>query len=141
MIKVQEKIGEKVYTNQMETKFPRPDRAVHLIVADVRGFLGQGGDRGDYRQIALGGVEVYAEAVRYWGGKPIKGLFEQSNERQAACLIQERIHFLGFVIESEYREGEIRDGGYYLPNERLLSAAEQTRVFQAYPLRPRGAPE
>jgi hypothetical protein len=67
--------------------------------------------------------------------EPIKGLFEEGNPLPAARLIQERIHFLGFVSEREYKEGEVRNIGYYHPNWYLFSDDSQVReVFASYPL-------
>lgn len=55
-----------------------------------------------------------------------------------ARSLQERVHFVGFVTERRYREGEIRDVGYYLGNRHLFAAHDQAEAaFQPYPLRPR----
>ena len=49
--------------------------------------------------------------------------------------MQERIHFLGFVAEKEYQDGEIRRRGYYRPNPHLLPDKErQIEVYKTYPL-------
>jgi hypothetical protein len=115
---------------------------MHLILVDVRGYLDGGGHKNDYRQIAYGAQDF--EVAREWIGytrerKPIKGLFEVSNTRPAARLIQERIHFLGFISERAYREGEMRDVkiAYYLPNPYFFSTdADAQRAFASYPLAP-----
>jgi hypothetical protein len=143
MITVEQKIGEKVFANGSPTKFPIPQGAIHLIVTDVRGYLGEGGDTYDYRQMAYGADSIPADQSRmihYWEQtlgerEPIKGLFEKENPLKAARYIQERIHFLGFVRERDYREGEIREIGYYLPNPNLFSSNEEAQVlYKDYPL-------
>ncbi len=146
MIKAEERIVEKVFSSGRPTKFPPPrDGAIHLVLADMRGYLGYGGDEIDYAQMALGEAGVPRERahdVHCWEkeGKlvPIAGLFEECNPLPAAQLVRERIHFLGFVAEREYREGEIRDTAYHLANPHLFAdedAAE--RAFLSYPLAPK----
>jgi hypothetical protein len=72
-----------------------------------------------------------------WETRTLKGLFEGDNPLPAPRLIQERIHFLGFVAEREYSESEIGTIGYYLANWHLFSTdAEAREAFASYPLRP-----
>ena len=125
-----------------------PNGAMHLIVVDMRGYLDGGGHKNAYRQIAYGAQDaiVNREWVgEFWQGpsgkrEPIKGLFEASNTRPAAQLIQERIHFLGFINERQYREGEIRNIDpnimHYFANPYLFSTeAKEEEAFASYPLR------
>jgi hypothetical protein len=144
MITAEQKIGEKVFTNGVPTKFPQPSRDVyHMILADMRGYLDEGGDAYDYRQMAYGPSGIPSEdswTIHYWkteGGKrePIKGLFEKSCPLRAARFIQERIHFIGFVREREYQDGEITDKAYYLPNPYLLTSDEVRKLYEVFPLR------
>ena len=44
MITAQQKIGEKVYSRGRPTKFPPLDGSFRLILADMRGYLDEGGD-------------------------------------------------------------------------------------------------
>lgn len=122
---VQQKIGEKVFSNSQPIKFPIPKNAFHMVVVDMRGMLGLGGgrllDRGDYLEIAYG--SRWAEQLGYpshkWqtpnGKKPIVGLFETGNPLQAVKYIQERVHFIDFVCEKEYEDDEI-------PNRTIRAA-------------------
>jgi hypothetical protein len=133
-VRASEKISEKAH------KFPTPSGGrYHLIVADMRGFLIDGGDFHDYRHIAFGPRAVPPECVRFWSGHPIAGLFEETNPLKKAAAVRERIHFVGFVSEEDYADGELRDPRvvYYVANPTLLSNDEAAAAFTTYPLRPR----
>jgi hypothetical protein len=144
MITAQQKIGEKVFAHGEPTKFPLPrDNIYHLILTDMRGYLdGSGSDRLDYRQMAYGALGVppqYSFAIHYWETQngalePIKGLFEKSCPLRAAKFIQERIHFLGFVSEKQYNEGEIPRISIYLQNPQLLSNEAVRKISGTFPL-------
>jgi hypothetical protein len=143
MITAQQKIGEKVFTKGGPTKFPLPkDNSYHVILVDTHGYLDEGGDVFDYRQMAYGSSGIppqYSWTIHYWEiepGKlePIRGLFEDSCPLRAAPFIQERIHFLGFVCERNFYAGEISNRAYYLPNPYLLSNDEARRIYEAFPL-------
>jgi hypothetical protein len=145
MIRVEEKIVEKVWANGLPTKFPEPRGAIHLILVDMRGYLDHGGTIRDYQQTAYGWFGLSFNQARWayrWEiapgrPEPIKGLFEEGSPLPAARLIQERIHFVGFDSERAYREGEIRNIGYYIANWHLFSDDSQAReVFASYPLQP-----
>ena len=145
MITAEQKIGEKVFAGKKPTKFPPVGDAYHLIVTDIRGYLDQGGDIHDYRHMAYGysGIEPseYKDMlIRFWEIKPgrkepIKGLFEKNNPIKASKYIRERIHFIGFVREKEYVEGELADRTYYFGNPHLFKSNKETkRAYQTYPL-------
>jgi hypothetical protein len=145
MITAEQKIGEKVLADGKPTKFPPPGNAINAIVADMRGYLDEGGDVFDYRQMAYGAAGIPEEhqwMIHYWEAEPgkleaISGLFEKSNRLRSAPLIQQRIHFLGFVREREYAEGEIRNTAYYLANPHLFASEGEARAaFETFPLRP-----
>lgn len=144
MITAEQKIGEKVFTKGTQTKFPVPVTNIyHVILSDMRGYLDEGGDVFDYRQMAYGPSGIppqYSWTTHYWkkdGVKlePIKGLFEKSCPLQSARFIQERIHFLGFIREREYQEGEILQKAYYLPNPHLLTNENAMKLYELFPLR------
>lgn len=145
MITAEQKIGEKVFADGKPTKFPVPADSIHVIIADMRGYLDEGGDNFDYRQMACGASGIPAEfnwMVHYWQTGPdkleaIAGLFEKSNPLRASKYIRERVHFLGFIREREYAEGEIRNNAYYLANPHLFaSEAEARAAFNTFPLQP-----
>lgn len=145
MITAEQKIGEKVLVDGKPTKFPTPGDRFHAIFADMRGYLDGDGDIFDYRQMAYGSAGLPNEhqwKVHYWEVEPgkrkaISGLFEEANRLRAAPLIQQRIHFLGFIREREYTEGEMRSAAYYLRNPHLFaSEAEAQAALETFPLRP-----
>lgn len=59
---------------------------------------------------------------------PIAGRFEEPNPTQAARLVRERIHFLGFVAEKEYAEGELCDDIRWFHNPHLLASEAEVRA-------------
>jgi hypothetical protein len=133
MITALGKIGEKVFTNGQPTKFPPPSHAVHAILADMRGYLGNGGDAVDYQQMANGAAGVapkVAWAIHFWEEQPIRGLFEKVPDHplRAAEVMQDRIHFIGFIAEKDYRVGEIRERSYWRPNPHLLPTEQPQRA-------------
>lgn len=142
MITAEQKIGEKVFADGRVTKFPLPTDSLHLIVADMRGYLDEGGDVYDYRQMAYGARGIPRElswVIHCWQGLPIKGLFEKDNPLRAARYIQERIHFLGFVRERNFHQGEIQEEGvaYYLANPHIFCDQDAAlKAFRRYPLPP-----
>ena len=144
MITAQQKIGEKVFTKGNPTKFPLPqDKSCQMILVDTRGYLDEGGDIFDYRQMAYGAQGIppqYSWTIHYWESEhgklePIKGLFEKACPLRAAPFIQERIHFLGFICERYFCAGEISNRAYYLPNLHLLSNDEARKIYEVYPLK------
>lgn len=143
MITAEQKIGEKVFSGGKPRKFPPLDGSFRLILADIRGYLDQGGDIVDYRQMAYGAPGVprkCAWTIRYWQSTPgqltpIKGLFEQGNPLKSAQYVQERIHFLAFVREHDFSDGEIKRVGYCLANWHLFPTQEKAEVaYETYPL-------
>ena len=76
-------------------------------------------------------------AIHYWDEQPIRGLFERIPDHplRAAGLMQERIHFLGFIAEHEYQDAEIRRRAYFRPNPHLLpSEEEQLATYRTFAL-------
>jgi len=145
MITAEQKIGEKVFSQGRPTKFPALDGSLRLILADMRGYLDRGGDIADYREMAYGyrGLQEsrhWQFLMHHWkkpegNFEPIKGLFEPGNPIAAAKLVRERIHFLGFVREERFYEGEIRERTLLLPNPDLfVTQNEAIRAYASYPL-------
>jgi len=144
MITAEQKIGEKVFAKESPTKFPMlKDDVYHMIIIDMRGYLGGGGDQWDYTQMAYGASGIPPQCpwyLRFWEkepGKlePIKGLFEKACPLQSARLVQERIHFLGFIRERVYCEGEIPKSSCYFLNQHLLSNEAAEKAFETFPLK------
>jgi len=147
MIKAMFKIGQKVYLDGKPSKFPVPTSAFHVILVDMRGYLGEGGNWQDYWQIANGARALppdMAWATHRWNNQPILGMFERAPEHplRAARVLQDRVHFIGFIAEKAYREGEIRERACYRPNPHLLpTKEEQAGAARAYPLASLQAPQ
>ena len=144
MITAEQKIGEKVFTDGKPTKFPSVNTAYHMIVTDMRGYLDQGGDVYDYRQMAYGASGLPKDKymfIHFWeiqpGKKePVKGLFEKDNPLQSSKYLRKRIHFLGFIREKDFVEREISEKTYYLGNPYLFNDDDQKmkRAYKTFPL-------
>lgn len=140
MIRAQMKIGEKVLCAGAPTKFPIPNGAIHVVLADMRGYLGNGGDCWDYLQIAVGAQKFPPSEqwkIHYWEGSPIRGLFEQTEPQhplRASSTARQRLHFLGFVAEQDYRFGEMREKACYLPNPDLVTESHGELLAKCCPL-------
>lgn len=138
-ITAEQKIVEKVYSKRKPTKFPMPSGSFHMIVVDIRGYLDQGGNEWDWRQMAYGAPGCWPEAagaIQWWQGRPICGLFEQDNPIVGAQHVRQRIHMLGFVQERSFVPGEIHRTAHYCPNPHLFaSQREAEAAFISYPLR------
>ncbi len=120
------------------SKFPPPTGSnFHVIIIDVRGYLGHGGDCDDYREMAYGtGAALAPENAHWWNGQPILGLFDARNSRASARLVQQHVHYLGFVQEKSFDDGEIQRVGFYLPNLMLFDTVDTAATaFAKYPLR------
>lgn len=128
LLLVQQKIGEKVFKNNVPTKFPpiTPNGAVHYILVDMRSYSFNEADYDDYAQIALGQHYVRHPAnVAHWQSGAILGLFEKDNPLKAAPVLQERIHMIGFVSEKQYFAGEMRSLCRFMANQSLFADKEE----------------
>jgi hypothetical protein len=144
MIKAQERIASKVFDGKRVIKFPVPRTAFHLLLVDARGYLGGGGDCYDWLQMSLGaeaarGVDPLL--VKFWNcsrtkaSSPIRGLFEVGNPTRAAAYVRERLHFIGFVCEESYHEGEIASFSLLFYNHHLFASSDDVkRAFLSFPL-------
>ena len=150
IILVQQKIGEKVYSNGKPIKFPPvSDNIYSLVLVDMRGYLaGTGGDIDDYHEIASGIYGLKPEdrwKAHFWkdgNGKsaPIKGIFDKNNPLHASKTLQERIHFIGFADEKEYGQGELLNQIHYIGNPTLFDSDESLKaVYNKMPFRKEGA--
>jgi hypothetical protein len=131
IIRAMERIADKAL------KFPSPSPTRrHVILTDMRGYLIKGGDHDDYREIAYGSRSVPPEHAHFWNDQPISGLFDKANIRKSAELVQQNIHFLGFLKEKDYQKGEIQEISFFLANPNLFSTkAEAVSSHSTNPLR------
>jgi hypothetical protein len=137
MLKAQERIAAKVFNGKSVIKFPAPGDTYYLLLVDARGYLGQGEDCFDWLQTSLGAEATKAldaSLVKFWTHphtnvrSPIRGLFEVGNPTRAAAFVRERIHFIGFVCEEVYGEGEIVSSRSLLfHNPHLFGASDDVR--------------
>lgn len=143
-LKTQERIGAKAFDRKRGAiKFPEPNGAVHIIMVDARGFLGDGhGDEDDWHQIALGPSGLEPRLIKYWTDPksgacaPIKGLFQPSCPLGAAATLQARVHFIGFVCERTFQPDEIKQNAFYCCNPALFDNEEAARIaMEQWPLR------
>ena len=140
LLRVTQKLGDKVFDGKKPIKFPKPDgSAFHMILMDMRGFEGMGfPDRDDCRQI-VGGPRMVSPSmfVAYHPetGEPIHGVWDPDNSSTAARLLRERVHVIGFVHEQKYCDDEIRDATVIFLNPEFFGPSDKT----TYPLR--AAPE
>lgn len=142
IIIVQQKIGEKVFHKGKPTKFPDIcDNTFHIIIVDMRGFLGEGGggDKYDYKIITHGCRGMNHIYFRFWEGEPIKGIFEKDCPLRSAKTIQERIHFIGFVNETEFGPGEMLKQTIYFPNPNLFDNDSAKLAIEKIPFRTRNS--
>lgn len=141
IIKAQERIGEKAYRGNRPVKFPAPTSDIQMIMVDARGFLGVGGDRGDWVQIANGPENVQPEFVRRWTNpatgqsEAIAGLYEARCPGRASPTVRERIHVIGFVCEKTFEPDEIARATFYCFNPHLADDAVRS-AWKVWPLRP-----
>lgn len=110
----------------------------------MRGYLDNGGDVFDYREIAYGIYGLEPEnrwMAHYWKDKngrlvPIKGIFDRDNPLQAAKALQERIHFLGFVNEKGYGPGRLMDQVYFSANPWIFETEDSAKaVYEMMPFK------
>ncbi|MCG8447377.1 MAG: hypothetical protein MI753_16890 [Hyphomicrobiales bacterium] len=140
IIKAQERIGEKAFRQGTPVKFPQPAGKIQMIMVDVRGFIGGGGDHYDWRHIANGPNGLPDCAIRTWTNpnsrvnEPIAGLFEERCRGRAAPTIRERIHVIGFVCEKTFEPGEIASSTVYCFNPHLVGDTVRA-AYEAWPLR------
>lgn len=138
-LKAQERIGTKAFErNQGPIKFPEPNGAIHMIMVDARGYLGDGhGDEADWSQIAFGPHGLDDHLVKHWTNPktgeraPIMGLFQPGCPLLAAPTLQSRVHFIGFVCESTFVAGEIKQRVFYCCNPALFENEDAAKAAMA----------
>lgn len=136
---VQQKICEKVFRGNAPIKFPVPadNGDIHILAADMRGFLGgNGGDHRDYIQMTFGNGHVDGLCQRFWTNPqgervPILGLFEDTQRPRGAPTLRERIHGILFVRDTGYESGSFLRNCSLIHNPHLITSQEQHAQLQA----------
>lgn len=136
-LKAVERICQKCEKAGRPYKFPEPDGSYHALIVDFR-TLFNGGDVHDRIHVGLGGEFVIDDFLqRYWNGELIFGVFNKRNTLRGADYIRQRVHFLGFVNEKEYREGGFVDNTQFIANPFLFETAPDARsALETWPLQP-----
>jgi hypothetical protein len=136
-LKAVERICQKCEHDGRSHKFPVPDDAYHVILVDIRTFL-DGIDAQDLIHVALGGEHANKEMPRLrWKGKLISGVFDKETPVRGAREACERVHFLGFVRETEFEDGAFAASTQFIANPHLFEATQDVRAAIAtWPLQP-----
>jgi hypothetical protein len=136
---VQQKVCEKVYRDNAPIKFPVPGNNAdfHVLVVDMRGFLGgNGGDHRDCIQMTFGNGHVDEFCRRFWTNPntgervPILGLFEDTKRPRGAPTLRERIHGILFVRDTSYEEGSFFKSASLVHNPHLVTSKERHNQLQ-----------
>lgn len=136
-LKAVERICQKCERDGRPHKFPVPNDAYHVILVDIRAFL-DGVDAQNLIHVALGGEHANRELPRLrWKGKLISGVFNKETSLRGARTACERVHFLGFVRETEFKDGAFAAGTQFIANPYLFAGTEDARAAIAtWPLQP-----
>jgi hypothetical protein len=140
-LKAIERICQKCERDGKPHKFPKPDKALHAILVDMRTFK-DGGDVHDRVHIGLGGEYVKEPYRMYWGeGKErtlISGVFGPQTEVKGSVEARQRVHFIGFVRERTFQPGEFGAVLEFVVNPYLSkdAAAIIKTAINTWPLKP-----
>lgn len=134
-LKAVQRICQKCERDGRPHKFPVPNGAYHMILVDFRTFL-DGGDFYDRIHVGLGAEYVENARCRLrWEGELISGVFNDRTAVRGAREVRERVHFIGFVQETQYADGGFAAGTQLIANPYLFAAAEDVRAaIAAWPL-------
>jgi len=132
MLKAVWRICEKCEHDGSPHKFPFPDGTIHAILADFRNVRG---DAWDLFHIALGGEYVRPELQYRWNGNLISGVFSKNNRCRGARYVRERVHFLGFVEEHGFADGDFSRSIRFVANPNILASIDAVRnAIATWPL-------
>lgn len=135
-LKAVQRICQKCERDGRPHKFPAPQSAYHAILVDFRTFL-NGGDVYDRIHVGLGGERVARRYRLNWHGQVISGVFDERTAVRGAAEVRQRVHFLGFVREREFKPGEFARATQFIANPYLVPDAAGTQAAIAtWPLQP-----
>lgn len=143
VIKLQEKIAEKVFNNlgKKFVKFPKPTSSTkHIILVNDSEFAGGFGSLIEDRTQAVYGIGPLQEqnllfVTSQFSGADVLGLFDPENKRPSAKAVQERIHAVAFVRESEFVAGEIIRKAQVFINPLLVDEEQLTTIDAKFHVR------
>jgi hypothetical protein len=139
-LKAVERICQKCELGGKPHKFPKPDKALHAILVDLRTFK-NGGDVHDRIHVGLGGEYVKEPFRMYWGQgekrELISGVFGPRTKVKGAVEARERVHFIGFVRERSFQPGELDTVIQFVASPHLFKdAAALKAAIDTWPLQP-----
>jgi hypothetical protein len=139
-LKAVQRICQKCELEGEPHKFPKPDKALHAIIADCRTFK-NGGDVHDRLHVGLGGEYVKEPFRMFWGeGKNrqlISGVFGPRTKIRDAVEARERVHFIGFLRKRTFQPGEFGSVIEFVTNPHLFKdAAAIKAAIDTWPLQP-----
>ncbi|HAT1971657.1 hypothetical protein [Legionella pneumophila] len=144
LIKLQNVIFNKAQQNGKSHKFPQIlDNTYHVIIVDVRSNDAGISDHFDYHIVTYGSRSlenvndgVYCRSFIDKGTgiiQHIKGVYEPNNPDSNSKIIRERIHFICFIKEEEYKENEIINKMDVFPNPNFFKDSENfSRLWPFY---------
>lgn len=140
LIRVSEKIREKVWDGGTARKFPpRTPERIQVILVDMFGFEGTGDPNPPHcLAVAWGSAqlpEAYGRGLCHpKTGEPVKGLFDPNNTERGAIEIRKRVDMIGFVAEHPgyEQDDEIGRNVYLIVNPAIPDGRE---LIQAFPVR------
>lgn len=134
IILAQQKICQKVFSNNKPVKFPsiaESAASYHIIVVDMRNVMIGGCNQCDYKQLAYGNNYVAQDNARLWRDpktgkvKPIIGIFENDNPLRGAQLLRERIHAIIFTNCEEYEPKKLLSQSVTICNPHLIKQVHE----------------
>lgn len=135
-LKAIQRICQKCEHNGHPHKFPLPDNRLHALLVDFRTFL-HGGDIYDRIHVGLGGSYVCESYRLYWEGRVITGAFDPGTTMRGAAELRERLHFIGFVHERDYGNGEFGQVIQFIANPNIFSSkSAMQKAIATWPLQP-----
>jgi hypothetical protein len=137
-LKAVERICQKCEHNRQPHKFPTPSGATsHVILVDIRNFIDEVDDD-DLITVGLGSEFVSHTKIRLkWEENLIYGVFNKQNSLKGAKEARERVHFIGFVNETEYSAGGLAAKTQFIANPFLFATDSDVKnTIADWPLQP-----
>lgn len=133
-LKAVQRICQKFESGGKPHKFPAIGSGTHILLVDMRTFL-NGGDSWDRIEISLNGNLVPPGFRHHWQGKVISGVFDAGNTMRGAREARERLHFIGFVNEKTFENGEFGASIQFVANPNIFKTPEEARAaLEGWPL-------
>jgi hypothetical protein len=148
-LKAIQRLCQKCEKDGQPYKFKPPGSSLNALIVDMRTFSTRGGDNADRIHIGLGGSWLPEHFRMYWGeGKDrqlITGVFSPHTNVKGAAEARDRLHFIGFVNEKSFGQGDYEKSIQFVANPHLFkNVREMKAAIDTWPLASRsvlnGAP-